>query len=107
MLDTRWVIHEKVAIIDDETVWFGSLNPLSHTSRTDELMQRVVSKGWALKLASLLAIVPTGSTNLAGISVRKENPPCESCGGRTCYLRGRWGPYFQCEVCRKNKNLRR
>jgi hypothetical protein len=107
VLDTRWVIHEKVVIIDDETVWFGSLNPLSHTSRTDELMQRVVSKGWALKLASLLAVVPTGSSNLAGISVRKENPPCEGCGGRTCYLRGKWGPYFQCEVCRKNKTIRR
>lgn len=103
IVDTRWVIHEKVVIVDDETVWFGSLNPLSHTSRTDELMQRVVSKGWASKLASLLSITSTGAMDLEGLAVRKENPT--HCGGRMCYLRGKWGPYFKCETCGHNQNL--
>ena len=99
VVDTRAVIHEKVVIIDDEIVWFGSLNPLSHTSRTDELMQRVVSKRWASKLATLLAIAPTSRADDEGVSARRENPPCPRCSGRMCYIgRGRWGPYFKCEV---------
>jgi hypothetical protein len=28
-VETRWDIHEKVVIVDDEITWFGSLNPLS------------------------------------------------------------------------------
>lgn len=103
IVDTRAVIHEKVVIIDDETVWFGSLNPLSHTSRTDELMHRLVSKGWASKLAGLLAIAPGGAADRDGLAVRKENPT--HCGGRMCYLRGKWGPYFKCEKCGHNQSV--
>jgi len=100
------VIHEKVVIIDDETVWFGSLNPLSHTSRTDELMARVVSKGWASKLAGLLTIKPTAALDQEGQAAQKENPACPKCGGRMCYIaRGRWGPFFSCEACRHSQNL--
>ena len=33
-------MHEKVAIIDGRVVWCGSLNPLSHTDRTSEIMMR-------------------------------------------------------------------
>jgi hypothetical protein len=99
VVDTRAVIHEKVVIIDDEIVWFGSLNPLSHTSRTDELMQRVVSKRWASKLATLLAVAPISGSDEQGVSARRENPPCSRCEGRMCYIgRGRWGPYFKCEA---------
>jgi len=30
-IDLRNDIHEKVVLIDNKIVWFGSLNPLSHT----------------------------------------------------------------------------
>ncbi len=33
-------MHEKVAIIDKRVVWCGSLNPLSHTDKTSEIMMR-------------------------------------------------------------------
>lgn len=106
VVDTRAVIHEKVVIIDDEIVWFGSLNPLSHTARTDELMQRVVSKGWASKLAGLLTIAPSGAIDSEGLAARRENPPCRKCEARMCYVgRGRWGPYFKCEGCGHTQNV--
>jgi voltage-gated potassium channel Kch len=56
VVDTRWEIHEKVVVIDDEIVWFGSLNPLSHTSRTDEVMARVEGKDLALQIAAFMAL---------------------------------------------------
>ncbi len=45
-------IHEKVVIIDNEIVWHGSLNVLSHTDRTDESMTRVANAGLAKALAA-------------------------------------------------------
>ena len=33
-------LHEKVAVIDRRLVWCGSLNPLSHSDRTSEIMMR-------------------------------------------------------------------
>jgi PLD-like domain len=40
-VDLRSRIHEKVVLIDDHIAWFGSLNPLSHTAHTSEIMARV------------------------------------------------------------------
>jgi phosphatidylserine/phosphatidylglycerophosphate/cardiolipin synthase-like enzyme len=40
-VDLRSRIHEKVVLIDDHIAWFGSLNPLSHTAHTTEIMARV------------------------------------------------------------------
>jgi Transposase DDE domain group 1 len=37
-------INEKVVIVDGEITWFGSLNPLSHTNRTDEMMARIAAR---------------------------------------------------------------
>src|SRR5438874_13453776 len=34
IVDTRRDSHEKIVIIDGEILWFGSLNPLSHTAQT-------------------------------------------------------------------------
>lgn len=56
VVDTRGEIHEKVVVIDDEIVWFGSLNPLSHTSRTDEVMARIEGKKLALQISSFMAL---------------------------------------------------
>jgi phosphatidylserine/phosphatidylglycerophosphate/cardiolipin synthase-like enzyme len=103
IVDTRWVIHQKVVIVDGETVWFGSLNPLSHTARTDELMMRVISREWAASLASLLSVGRAGDRE--GLGIRQENPRCH-CGGRTHYSKGRYGPYFKCETCGDTENIR-
>ncbi len=99
IVDTRWDIHEKVIIVDDEIIWFGSLNPLSHTGQTDEMMARLEGRPAALQLAAFLSL----SRNLkpeqaAGISTAKENPPCGECEGRTTYRKGRYGAYWECET---------
>jgi hypothetical protein len=54
--ETRCDIHEKVVIVDDEITWFGSLNPLSHTNRTDEMMARFCGQGYGtLQLSAFMA----------------------------------------------------
>lgn len=97
-VDTRWDIHQKMVIIDDEIVWFGSLNPLSHTSRTDETMLRFTGRSTALQLAAFLAVDAHVNPDKAeGLAFVKENPACGGCGGRTFYQVGRYGPYWGCE----------
>ncbi len=56
IVDLHAEIHEKVVLIDRRIAWFGSLNPLSHTARTSELMARVDDTIFAQHLAELLAI---------------------------------------------------
>lgn len=98
IVDTRWDIHQKVVIIDDEVVWIGSLNPLSHTSRTDEVMMRFTSRPIALQLSAFMAVGNTVNPDKAeGLSVTRENPKCANCGGRTTYRTGSYGPFWQCE----------
>ena len=78
IVDTRASIHQKAAIIDDTVSWFGSLNPLSHTSSTEETMARIDNKGFALQLSQNLSI--KFIKEVEGASVIKENPECDSCG---------------------------
>jgi len=51
VVDCRRDIHQKIVIVDDQVVWFGSLNPLSHTARTDEVMMRTLAPGFASELS--------------------------------------------------------
>ncbi len=98
VVDTRWDIHEKVVIVDDEIMWFGSLNPLSHTNRTDEMMARVTGKPAALQLSAFMAVASSITPDKAeGLSVVGENPRCPDCGHRTTYRDGSYGPFWQCE----------
>jgi ssDNA-binding Zn-finger/Zn-ribbon topoisomerase 1 len=101
IVDTRWRIHEKIVIVDESIVWFGSLNPLSHTASTDEMMVRLEGETPALQVAAFMAIERIkDKESAAGISVRKENPSCGSeaeCGARATYRTGRYGPFWECE----------
>ena len=100
IVDTRASIHQKAAIIDDTVSWFGSLNPLSHTSSTEETMARIDNKGFALQLSQNLSIKFV--KEVEGASVIKENPECESCGfQRTAFNFGAYGrpDYWRCESC--------
>ena len=100
VVDTRGEIHEKIVVIDDEIVWFGSLNPLSHTARTDEVMARIEGKDLALQISAFMALDRGIKPDAAeGISTRAENPRCPKCGSRTSYQKGRYGPYWKCEDC--------
>ena len=105
VVDTRTTIHQKAAIIDDEISWFGSLNPLSHTSLTEETMARINNKGFASQLIQNLSLKFVKDTR--GAAVAKENPECEYCGSRTSYNFGTYGKpdYWRCESCNKTKSL--
>jgi hypothetical protein len=96
-IDLRNDIHEKIVLIDNQIAWFGSLNPLSHTPRTSELMARIDSPGVASHIASILSVKrrPIGEGD--GISFTEpENPRCKQCNGWSVLMRGRYGPFFRC-----------
>ena len=99
IVDTRKDTHEKIVIVDGEILWFGSLNPLSHTSRTGEVMARLVSRDLAQQMAAFVAIKPSRPTETyANLAMVKENPPCARCNGRTYYVaKARHGAFWRCE----------
>jgi hypothetical protein len=80
IVDLRAVIHEKVMRIDSRIAWFGSLNPLSHTAKTTELMAHVDDAVFAQHLAGLLSIRRRSSDGSESDDVVAENPRCEKCG---------------------------
>ena len=99
VVDTRRDTHEKIVIVDGEILWFGSLNPLSHTSRTGEVMARLVSANLAQQMAAFVAIKPSRPTETyANLAMVKENPLCARCNGRTYYVaKARHGAFWRCE----------
>jgi hypothetical protein len=99
IVDTRRDTHEKIVIIDGEILWFGSLNPLSHTAQTGEVMARLVSRDLAQQMAAFIAIKPSKATErYANLAMVKENPICAHCNGRTYYVaKARHGPHWRCE----------
>jgi hypothetical protein len=95
-IDLRNDIHEKVVLIDGLIAWFGSLNPLSHTPRTSELMARIENEGVASHIASILAVKRRSPEEIKeGVTVA-ENPRCGDCDGWSSLVRGRFGPFFAC-----------
>ncbi|GDX11419.1 hypothetical protein LBMAG57_31910 [Verrucomicrobiota bacterium] len=98
IVDLRSEIHEKVVLVDGRVAWFGSLNPLSHTARTSELMARVEDPALVQHLAGLLSIRRRTADGSDAENIVAENPRCEKCGGWSVFFRrGRFGPFFGCE----------
>ncbi len=96
-IDLRFDIHEKVVLIDNRIVWFGSLNPLSHTARTSEIMARVDDRGVAAHLASVLSIRRRSSDDTDPATFAEaENPRCEICSGWSMLCHSKYGYYFRC-----------
>lgn len=96
VVDTRSSIHEKAVIIDTETTWVGSLNPLSFNGRTNEMMVRVKDSNIAEQVLIFLSICgeKKGFDSLKG-----ENPRCPECSSRVSYSVGKFGPSWSCECC--------
>lgn len=97
VIDLRREIHEKVVLIDGHIVWFGSLNPLSHASKTSELMARIDDQAVAEHLARVLSSRSRFSTATSQDGSHAENPRCENCDGWSVLVRGRHGLFFACE----------
>lgn len=97
-VDLRAKMHEKIAIIDEEIVWHGSLNILSHRD-TSESMLRFMGQTAAQRIGQFLSS-PSAKTaegkDGAGLA-DAENPFCPDCDGPTIWKSGRYGIYFECE----------
>jgi len=96
-VDCRNDIHEKIVLIDKMVVWHGSLNMLSHTHRTDESMTRLVNRGFAEAVASLISKRQVSAEKALSTIAHAENPRCPDCGSRSVFATGPYGPYFYCE----------
>ena len=86
-------------MIDGHVCWTGSLNPLSHTGRTDEIMTRAESPALCSKLARLMShTFKNASEEEAALAAfaERENPMCGNCGEPTVAASGRYGPYHLC-----------
>jgi hypothetical protein len=70
-------MHEKVVIIDDKIVWYGSMNVLQHRLST-ELMIRSSDQSLCRAIVSMLA----GVTGEARAFDALANPLCSVCGGQ-------------------------
>jgi hypothetical protein len=107
-VDLRNDIHEKALLVDGRIAWFGSLNYLSHTAKTSELMVRVENEGFATAVGRSLAIRRQSSGDAQPAPADAENPRCGDCGGWSVYIRGKFGPFFACEKgCKWKENVDR
>jgi ssDNA-binding Zn-finger/Zn-ribbon topoisomerase 1 len=98
VVDCRSKIHQKVCLIDNRIVWWGSLNALSHMYHSDETMTRAVNEGFASLVAAHMSKRPISAEKAIATVGEAENPRCPSCGKRTVLDEGRYGPFFYCEA---------
>jgi len=98
VVDCRARIHQKVCLIDNRIVWWGSLNALSHMYHSDETMTRAVNAGFASIVAAHMSKRPISVEKAVACAAEAENPRCPLCGGRTVLAEGRSGLFFYCEA---------
>lgn len=104
-VDLRSRMHEKAVFIDEEIAWVGSLNPLSHTAQTSELMVRFQAATATAQLVEFLGVPELGRHRAFA---EKENPVCPQCGEDTVLHDGSYGRFFTCagEDCNWRANPR-
>jgi len=96
-VDHRARMHEKIAIIDDEILWHGSLNVLSHNN-TSESMLRIHSPSACAQVGKFVTTPQSKRDRNANI-YQAENPQCPNCEEPMIWKNGRYGVYFECDVC--------
>jgi len=79
--------HEKVVFIDDNVLWAGSLNPLSH-SNTQEIMERRASKEVVQDFMKTLCLNELVGEYDGGV------PACPICGSEIVASEGRNEPFY-------------
>ena len=98
VVDFRANIHQKVCLIDNRIVWWGSLNALSHGGHADEMMTRAVNEGFAKTVAAHMSKRPVSAQKAQATVAERENPLCKVCDAHSVFKEGRYGPYFECEA---------
>jgi superfamily I DNA and/or RNA helicase/predicted RNA-binding Zn-ribbon protein involved in translation (DUF1610 family) len=107
VVDLRARMHEKLAIIDNETLWVGSLNIFSHRD-TSETMFRIPSRAACEEIVKLAASPSKGGSRSREPEIdfaARENPECPNCSAVTVWKNGRYGIYFECANCGNKLNL--
>lgn len=96
-------MHQKVALIDHDIAWEGSLNILSHNN-TEEQMRRLLGKNTVKEIKSNLELDQEyGDGDLTRTA-------CPSCGGQMVVRRGRYGTFLGCNrfpKCKHTEQIRK
>ena len=98
IVDCRANIHQKVCLVDERIVWWGSLNALSHMYHADETMTRAVNHEFAAIVAAHMSKRPISPQKAASTVAEAENPRCPDCRSRTVFSEGKFGAFFYCEA---------
>ncbi len=109
VLDMRARMHEKLAIIDNDVLWVGSLNIFSHRS-TSEIMLRIPTRSGCEQMAEFVTSARNNHREREGEVVKltdKENPLCPDCSAPMVWKNGRYGVYFECYRCGHKLDPRR
>ena len=94
-------MHEKLAFIDDDITWEGSLNILSHTGQTGEIMYRHEDRAFALDQEKIFEV-----ECICGTAARSNEQRCPLCGGQMILHEGaKGGEYWQCVNKDYSRNL--
>ena len=106
VVEFRAKIHQKAVLIDENIVWFGSLNPLSYRN-TLETMIRFDHEGLSAVFAESMATNKKSMKKGMSFIAEPENPVCkdEACQSKTIFIRGRKGPYYKCSNCSSTQSL--
>jgi len=106
VVEFRAKIHQKAVLIDENIVWFGSLNPLSYKN-TLETMIRFDHIGLSAVFAESMATNKKFIKKGMSFITEPENPVCkkEACQSKTIFMRGKTGPYYKCYKCSSTQNL--
>ena len=106
-IEYRQKIHQKAVLIDDNVVWFGSLNPLSFSGSTHETMLRLDKPKLSYVFAENFS-THSQYKNIDTIDklVEVHNPSCSKCGQHTVAKSSKYGKYFQCINCGDKANFR-
>jgi len=108
VVDLRARMHEKLAIIDSEILWVGSLNMFSHRD-TSEAMFRIPSRAACEEMVRLATSPARGGNRSREAEIdfaAGENPECPDCSSLMVWKNGRYGIYFECAVCGTTLNSR-
>lgn len=114
IVDLRKDIHQKMIFIDDDILWFGSLNVLSYTGDTDEQLIRFFSKSFVnftakQQLYKLSNFDDKKKESIVSHLSKRENNSCLKCGGITevLFRRRDRAPFLTCidGSCKNTQDL--
>ena len=114
IVDLRKDIHQKMIFVDDDILWFGSLNVLSFTGETDEQLIRFFSKSFVnftakQQLYKLSNFDDKKKVSLVSYLSNRENNSCLKCGGITevLFRRRDRTPFLSCidGSCKNTQDL--